>query len=169
MSEYQSRKELFQRIFTKLLKVSRVKLEGKVLDLCSGDKLMTIASVYNPKKVVCYEFYEKMINSLKENNISTIQANIRDPYFPFKSDSFDYSFSSGLPFRPATCTKNVLPKDIENPEEFLNKITSELIRVTKKQAIIHSMLFVKYFPKKYSDKIEIKDISNSLIVIHCQN
>lgn len=153
--------------FKEIINKSGIKLEGIVLDLCSGN--ISIASIYDQKKVVCYEFYDKIIKELKNKKMRIVQANICNEFFPFKSNAFNYSFSGWLPFRPATCKKNILPKDIEDPEKFLYRITSEIIRVTKKQAIINSSQFIKYFPKQYSYRIQKQDTENALIVLNCKD
>jgi hypothetical protein len=79
----------------KRVTASGVVLNGNVLDLCCGK--VSIGSIYNPHKVVCYDYNMCHLEALDYKGLRVVRGNIADPFFPFMDNSFDFSFGSGLP------------------------------------------------------------------------
>lgn len=159
--------EVTKNRFKKTLEMSGIKLEGKVLDLCSGD--ISIASVYDPEKVVCYEFLSEFVGELQNKKIKTIQGNIEDPFLPFKTNSFEHLYSGWLPMK--TCKNKNLryPTELtKTSKEYLYRIAKEIIRVTKEKAIINSLPFIRDFPNEFENRIE-KRIGDALIILNCED
>ena len=144
-----------------------ITLEGRVLDLCSAS--ISIASVYDKEKVVCYEFMTDMVEKLSKKGVKTVQANIRDKYFPFKNKSFDYLFCEGFPLAPYT-NKDFYESSaaIADKDEYVKNVIKEMIRVTKKKVIICSIPIMMHFPKKYEKRIEKWDGTYCIILLDCR-
>ncbi len=150
------------------LKKSGVKLKGLVLDLCSWK--YSIATVYDKEKVVCYDIMSEALHELKEQGVKVVQGNIRDPYLPFKDNSFDYLYAEGLPMAPYYKVDVYLSGDLnESEEDYVQRVVSEMIRVTKKKAIICSWPFMHYFPNNYERRIEKIDLDECIIVLNCED
>ena len=145
---------------------SGVKLEGLVLDLCS--ERISIASVYDKNKVVCYDILSEVMQELKNKNIKSVQASVKDRAFPFKNNSFDYLFCEGFPMSPYK-TKEGKTSKIRNYDAYLRRIIREMIRVTKKKAIICSIPIMDNFPKKYEHRIEKRDLDEYVLVLNCKD
>lgn len=156
--------------FNYTLEKSGVKLEGKVLDLCS--ERISIASIYDKDKVVCYDFMTDIVKELKNKGIKAVQASIRDvkyKFFPFKNKSFDYLFCEGFPMAPYTNKKIYeSAKMIKGKKTYVSNVIKEMIRVTKEKAIICSYPIMIHFPEKYEKKIEKLDLENCIIVLNCR-
>jgi len=167
--------------FKYTLEKTGVKLDGLVLDLCSGKH--SIAIVYDKTKVICYDFLDSVVDVLNEKGRFIVQGNIRElveekkgkkrillkdkQWLPFKDKSFDYLYCEGLPIFPnadrttlrsATC--------LEGTENYIKRLTEEMVRITKKKAIIGSGPFVDYFPKKYRKRQKL--IDDYTMVLDCK-
>jgi len=157
------------------IQTSGVKLEGLVLDLCSAD--ISIASIYDKDKVVCYEFMTEFVEGLNRKNIKVVQANIRDQsfygeekrFFPFKDNSFDYLYCEGFPLRPCS-DKNVFRsvEKIDGQKEYIKNVVEEMIRVTKNKAIICSIPLMRNFPIEYLERMENIHSEESIFVLDCR-
>ncbi|MEE4240594.1 MAG: hypothetical protein V2I36_03950 [Desulfopila sp.] len=154
----------------KRVKSSGVFLEGKVLDLCCGK--VSIGSIYAPKNVVCYDYNMCHLEALDYRGISVVKGDINDPFFPFKDNSFDYSFGSGLPTIWYRTRKEERKRSLTQLQEkikkqrYVKRVISEFIRVTQKDAIIHSTFFFRNFPEIYFERVK-KEVGNYLIVLDC--
>jgi SAM-dependent methyltransferase len=150
------------------VKASGVVLNGNVLDLCCGK--VSIGSIYNPQKVVCYDYNMCHLEALDYKGISVVRGNIADPYFPFMDNSFDFSFGSGLPtiwYKKKKEEMNeslTLLQEKVKQQRYVKRIISEMIRVTKADAIIHSTFFFRHFPEEYFERVK-REVGNYLIVI----
>lgn len=153
--------------FKHTIEKSGVKLKGIVLDLCS--ERTSIASVYNKNKVVCYDLMTDIIEELHKKEIKAVQGNILDPFLPFKENSFDYLFCEGFPMEPY---KNKDVYESENPNmratEYVRKVVEEMIRVTKKKAIVCSYPIALYFPREHKNRIEKVGLDGFLILLNCK-
>lgn len=155
----------------KRVKDSGVLLEGKVLDLCCGR--VSIGSIYSPQKVVCYDYNMCHLEALEYKGISVVKGDIIDPYFPFMDNSFDFSFGSGIPAiwyrtKMEEVKKSLTPlqKKVKK-QRYVRRIITEMIRVTKKDAIIHSTFFFRNFPEEHFERVK-KEVGNYLIVLNCR-
>lgn len=152
----------------KRVKASGVVLHGKVLDLCCGK--VSIGSIYCPQKVICYDYNMCHLEALDYKGISVVRGNIADPYFPFMDNSFDFSLGSGLPTIWYRKKKEEVNKSLTLLQEkvkkqrYVKRIISEMIRVTKEDAIIHSTFFFRNFPEEYFERVK-REVGNYLIVI----
>lgn len=155
----------------KRVKASGVVLDGKVLDLCCGK--VSIGSIYNPKKVVCYDYNMCHLEALDYKGICVVKGDIIDPYFPFKDNSFDYSFGSGLPSIWYRTRKEELNNSLTLLQEkvkkqrYVKRIIAEMVRVTKEDAIIHSTFFFRNFPEEFFERVK-REVGNYLIVLDCR-
>lgn len=154
----------------KRVKASGVILSGKVLDLCCGK--VSIGSIYNPKKVICYDYNMCHLQALDYKGIRVVKGDIIDPYFPFADNSFDFSFGSGLPAVYKRTNDEEMGKHLTLLQEkvtkqrYVKRIIAEMIRVTKAEAIIHSTFFFRNFPEKYFERVK-REVGNYLLVIEC--
>ncbi len=151
---------------------SGVELEGKILDLCCGK--VSIGSFYSPKNVICYSYNMAHLKILKYKGMCVVKGDIVDPYFPFMDNSFDFSFGSGLPTiwyrtrkEEATKSLTLLQEKIKK-QRYVKRILSEMIRVTKKDAIIHSTFFFRNFSEEYFERVK-REVGNYLIVLDCRD
>ncbi len=156
----------------KRVKKSGVELEGKVLDLCCGK--VSIGSIYSPRNVVCYDYNMCLLETLDYKGIQVVKGDIVDPNFPFKDNSFDYSFGSGLPTIWYRTKKEEVNKSLTLLQEkikkqrYVKRILAEMIRVTKKDAIIHSTFFFRNFSEQYYERVR-REVGNYLIVLDCRD
>jgi len=154
------------------VKNSGVELDGKVLDLCCGK--VSLGSMYSPKNVICYSNNMNHLQMLCYKGMSVVKGNIADPYFPFKDNSFDFSFGSGLPTiwyrtkKEETTKSLTLLQEKVKKQRYVKRIISEMIRVTKKDAIIHSTFFFRNFSEEYLERVK-REVGNYLIVLDCRN
>lgn len=165
-----SREESFHIVsaerFKYTIKKSGVKLEGLVLDLCSAN--ISIASVYDKEKVVCYEFMDEFVDELNQKNIKVVQASIIDKHLPFKNKSFDYLFCEGLPLMPYKEKGVYKSETMKGAKVYIRNVIKEIIRVTKEKAIISSHPIIYYFPRDYRKKIEKANFDECRIVLNCK-
>ncbi len=151
---------------------SGVELEGKILDLCCGK--VSIGSIYSPKNVICYSYNISHLKMLAYKGMSVVKGDIADPYLPFMDDSFDFSFGSGLPTiryrtRKEEATKSLtLLQEKVKKQRYVKRILSEMIRVTKKDAIIHSTFFFRNFSEEFFERVK-REVGNYLIVLDCRD
>ncbi len=156
----------------KRVRDSGVELEGKVLDLCCGK--VSIGSIYNPKMVICYDYNMCHLKTLNYKGIIVVKGDIVDPYFPFADNSFDYSIGSGLPTIWYRTKKEEVNRSLTLLQEkikkqrYVKRIISEMIRVTKKHAILHSTFFFRNFPEEYFERV-VREVGNYLIVLDCSD
>ena len=156
----------------KRVRASGVVLEGKVLDLCCGK--VSIGSIYCPKEVVCYDYNMCHLEELDYKGIRVVRGDIVDPYFPFMDNSFNFSFGSGLPTIWYRTEKEAVNNSLTPLQEkvkkqrYVKRIIAEMIRVTKKDAIIHSTFFFRNFPEEYFERIK-REVGNYLIVLDCRD
>ncbi|MBU4502615.1 MAG: hypothetical protein KKA79_08515 [Nanoarchaeota archaeon] len=161
--------------FSYTLKHSGIALDGLVLDLCSGS--ISVGCVYNPDKVVCYDFLTEIMDKLKGRNLKAVQADISDMsfygkkrrYLPFKNNAFDYFCCEGFPMLPYSSTKvPYTPKGICSEKSYVKNTVKEIIRVTKNYAIISSIPLLELFPKEYKHRLDVKKTKESIFVIDCR-
>lgn len=150
--------------FKQNIEDSGIKLEGLVLDLCSGE--ISIASIYDKNKVICYDLLDDIVQELNRKEIKVVQGNIRDQILPFKVNSFDYLFYGGFNMAPYKSRLNVKGTTRGlNLKKYVKNIVEEIIRVTKKKAIITPR--IRYFPKEYENRLE-KYEDLSLMILNCK-
>jgi len=156
----------------KRVNASGVILDGLVLDLCCGK--VSIGSIYNPKRVICYDYNMCHLEALNYKGIRVVKGDICDPFFPFSDNAFDFSFGSGLPTiwygrkreeAEQSCT--LLQEKVKR-HRYAKRIIVEMMRVTKKDAIIHSTFFFRNFPEKYFERVK-KEVGNYLLVLDCRD
>jgi|GEM_PF-6398802 SAM-dependent methyltransferase len=156
----------------KRVKDSGVLLEGKVLDLCCGS--VSIGSMYSPQKVICYDNNMCHLEALDYKGIRVVKGDIIDPYFPFKDNSFDFCFGSGIPTiwyrtKMEEVDKSLTPlQEKVKKQRYVKRIISEMIRVTKNDVIIHSTFFFRNFPEEYFERVK-REVGNYLIVLDCRD
>lgn len=151
---------------------SGVEFEGIVLDLCCGK--VSIGSIYNPKMVVCYDYNICHLKTLNYKGITVVKGDLVDPFFPFSDNSFDYSFGSGLPaiwYRTKQEEKSnslTLLQEKIKQQRYVKRIIAEMIRVTKRDAIIHSTFFFRHFSEEFFERVK-REVGNYLIVLDCRD
>ncbi|MFN2354138.1 MAG: hypothetical protein ABR512_06405 [Desulfopila sp.] len=151
---------------------SGVLFEGKVLDLCCGK--VSIGSMYSPHKVICYDYNICHLEALDYKGIRVVKGDIIDPFFPFMDNAFDFSFGSGIPTVWYRTKKEELNNSLTplqkkvKKQRYVKRIITEMIRVTKEDAIIHSTFFFRNFPEEHFERVT-KEVGNYLIVLNCSD
>ena len=154
----------------KRVNASGVIFDGLVLDLCCGK--VSIGSIYNPKRVICYDYNMCHLEALNYKGIRVVKGDICDPFFPFSDNAFDFSFGSGLPTiwyrtRKEEASKSLtLLQEKVKKQRYVKRIIGEMIRVTQREAIIHSTFFFRNFPEEFYERVK-REVGNYLIVLHC--
>lgn len=160
--------EIFQEYLTKV----GLKLNGLVLDVCSGP--VSFGSIYN--NVVGFDLIPSYIKELRKNGIRGIIGDIRD--MPFKDKSFDYVVCVGAPMMPykkmeeeiflKKCPERkkdddlycYLPSTENDLQFFIEKFVEDCIRISKNKTLIVSYPILNCLPKK--NKLKIEKISDKM-------
>ena len=159
--------------FDYTLKHSGITLDGIVLDLCSGS--ISIACVYDPDKVVCYDYLNNIIQELRARDLNAVQADISDMrfykhrrYLPFKNKAFDYLYCEGFPLSPYSSLINKPMPTLRAEKSYIKNTIKEIIRVTKNYAVISSSPLLELFPKEYRHRVDVKKTAESIFTLDCR-
>jgi SAM-dependent methyltransferase len=152
--------------FKDIISLSKVRLEGRVLDLCSGD--VSVASIYSPKNVVCYDISFDFLNCLGRKNISGVRGDVSSTYLPFQDNVFNYTFCAGTPMKlPCDSQYSTPEARLFFRKNYVENLINEIIRVSSDKAILHSVPLLRLFPEKYNDRVNLRDNESSIAVLDC--